>query len=157
MNNQFVGDPSRLMMRDVEDSGEPGFFFRLRPEAYGTDVRTVITQLPVADVTRAHLADLQAMFGIGEKVLGINDQILGAMASGGRKTATEVRTSTGFGVNRLKTVSEYLSATAFSQHSQKLVQTSQQYYDARLKLRIVGATAAMAGPLFFDVRSQVSI
>ena len=141
-------------MRDVEESGEPGFLFRLRPEAYGTDVRTVLTQLPVADVTRGHLADLQAMFGIGEKVLGINDQILGAMAAGGRKTATEVRTSTGFGVNRLKTISEYLSATCFSPHAQKLVQTSQQYYDAQLKLRIVGDAAMLAGPQFFDVKPQ---
>jgi len=152
LNNQFIGDPSRIMVKDIENSGQPGFFFRLRPEAYGQDVRTMLQQLPVQDVTRAHMADLDSMFGIGERVLGINDQILGALTGGGgRKTATEVRTSTGFGVNRLKTISEYMSATGFSQHSQKLVQTSQQYYDAALKLKIVGDSAAMAPMRFWQV------
>jgi len=155
LNNQFIGDPSRIMMRDVENSGQPGFFFRVRPEAYGQDVNTMLKQIPVTDVTRAHMDDLDSMFGIGERVLGINDQILGALSGGGgRKTATEVRTSTGFGVNRLKTISEYISAQAFGPHAQKLLQTSQQYYDSALKMRIVGDAAAMAGAQFHTVDPQ---
>lgn len=152
MNNQFIGDPSRIMMKDVNKSGEPGFFFRTRPEAYGQDVRTMLHQVPVQDVTRGHMADLEGMFGIGEKVLGINDQIMGALTGGGgRKTATEVRTSTGFGANRLKTCTEYISATGFGPHGQRLVQNSQQFYTTESKLRIVGDTATLAGPAFMDV------
>jgi hypothetical protein len=58
--------------------------------------------------------------------------------AGGRKTATEVRTATGFGVNRLKTMSEYMSATGFSQHAQRMVQLSQQYFSADQKFKIAG-------------------
>jgi len=153
LNNQFIVDPSKLVVKDVQNSG-PGFIWRLRPEAYGTDIRTMFTQVQVQDVTRAHLQDFQAMLGIGERTLGVSDAIMGMMNQGGRKTATETRISTGFGVNRLKTITEYMSAAAFAPHAQKLVQTSQQYYDAQAKLRRVGSFALDAGMGFINVSPQ---
>lgn len=148
MNNQFIGDPSRIMMKDVQNANQPGFFFRLRPEAYGQDVRTMISQIPVMDVTRQHLNDVQFMMGFGERILGVNDQIMGVLAGGGRKTATEVRTSTGFGINRLKTITEYFSACGFQPHAQKLIQTTQQFYKGETKVRVVGDAAMLAGQQF---------
>lgn len=151
MNNQFIVDPSKLVVKDVQNSG-PGFIWRLRPEAYGTDIRTMFHQVQVQDVTGGHMADFQAMFGIGERTIGINDQIMGSLNTGGtRKTATEVRTTTAFGVNRLKTVSEYMSGMGMAPHSQKLVQTSQQMYDVSAKLRRVGSFAQEAGMSFIQV------
>jgi hypothetical protein len=154
LNNQFIVDPSKLVLKDVE-SGEPGFIWRLRPEAFGTDIRTMFTQVPVTDVTRSNMQDLQQMFGLGERTLGINDQIMGVLNTGGRKTATEIRTAAGFGTNRLKTNTEYMSAMGFSHHSQKLVQNSQQFYDAKLKLKIVGDLALGAGPNFLQVTPDI--
>src|SRR5688572_19297866 len=107
LNNLFVADPTKVVMKDFENS-EPGGFIRLKPEAYGSDIRTFFHQLQIQDITQSHVNDLSVMQGIGERVIGINDQILGSLAGGGRKTATEVRTSTSFGVNRLKTTSEYM-------------------------------------------------
>jgi hypothetical protein len=150
LNNQFIVDPSKLVIKDVQQ-GTAGFIWRLRPEAYGTDITKMFMQVPVQDVTRAHMADFQAMLGIGERTLGINDQIMGSLGNNARKTATEVRTTTGFGVNRLKTISEYMSGTGFSPHSQKLVQTSQQMYDATAKLRRVGSFIQDAGERFINV------
>lgn len=155
LNNQFVVDPSKLVIKDALKSGTPGFIWRLRPEAYGGDISKMVYQVPVQDVTRQHMTDIQGMLGIGERTLGINDQIMGVLNNGGRKTATEIRTSTGFGVNRMKTITEYFSATGFGQHSQKLVQTSQQMYDARAKLKIVGDTAQTAGPQFINVTPEM--
>jgi hypothetical protein len=149
LNNQFIIDPSGVVMKDTE-SGGPGFIYRLRPEAFGQDVRKFFMQVPVNDITRTNVQDMQTMYGVGERTLGINDQIMG-MLTGGRKTATEVRTSTSFGVNRLKTISEYMSATGFSQHSRKLVQNSQQFYSAEKKFRIVGELAQEAGDPFMQV------
>jgi len=153
LNNQFLIDPSKVIVTDAEDAG-PGFIYRLRPEAYGSDVRSFFHQVPVADVTQNHFGDTHQMMSLGERVLGISDAMFGALSSGGRKTATEVRTSTGFGVNRWKTVAEYLSTTAFSPHSQMLVQHSQQYYTNEKKFRLVGDLASSAGPQFFDVTKQ---
>lgn len=153
LNNQFLLDPSKIVIKDAQNSG-PGFIWRLRPEAYGSDLTKMFMQIPVSDVTRPHMADFQAMLGIGERTLGINDQIMGALNSSTRKTATEVRTTTGFGVNRQKTITEYASATGMAPHSQKLVQTSQQYYDASAKLRRVGSFAMDAGEGFMKVSPQ---
>lgn len=151
LNNQFIVDPSKLVIKDVQNSG-PGFLWRLRPEAYGTDIKNMFMQVPVVDITRSNISDFQTMLGIGERTLGVNDQIMGALNTGsGRKTATEVRTTTTFGVNRQKTICEYMSAMAFSPHAQKLVQTSQQFYTAEQKLRRVGSFAQEAGQNFMMV------
>lgn len=151
LNNQFIVDPSKLVIKDVQNTG-PGFLWRLRPEAYGADLSKMFMQVPVNDVTQSNIGDFQTMLGIGERTLGVNDQIMGAVnTGGGRKTATEVRTTTSFGVNRMKTITEYMSAVGFSAHSQRIVQTSQQFYDAENKLRRVGDLAMDAGERFLMV------
>jgi hypothetical protein len=144
LNNRWLADPSRIVMKDLLDP-LPGGIVRLRPEAYGQDVKTVLHQFPVTDVTQNHLRDLQLMLSIGERTVGINDQIMGMLNAGGRKTATEVRTSTSFGVNRLKTIAEFFSASGFDPLAQMLVQNSQQYYDAEMNFRIAGDLINTAG------------
>jgi hypothetical protein len=153
LNNLFVVDPTKIVMKDFENPN-PGGFIRLKPEAYGQDLRTFFHQIPMTDVTQNNFNDLSMMQLMAERVLGVNDQIMGVLGGGSRKTATEVRTSTGFGVNRLKTVTEYLSATAFSSHAQKLVMNSQQYYSAEKKFRIAGQLALEAGNQFVNVTPE---
>lgn len=152
LNDMFVVDPSRVVLKDLDFPG-PGGYVRLRPSAYGTDVSSVLQQLPINDVTAQHVRDLQVMLSIGERTMGISDQLMGALNTGGsnRKTATEVRTSSTFGINRLKTISEFFSAVGWSPMSQKLVQNSQQYYDLERKFRIVGDLAQDAGRQFMEV------
>ncbi len=149
LNNQFIIDPSKIVIDDAEDGGA-GFIYRLRPEAYGSDVRSFFYQIPVQDMTRAHVGDMEVMQTLGERITGINEQMFGGISKS-RTTATEVRTSTGFGVNRLKTITEYISAMGMSPMAQKLLQQSQQYYDMDMKFKIVGDLAQMAGPAFMQV------
>jgi hypothetical protein len=153
LNNIFVADPTKIVMKDLENLEEGGII-RLKPEAYGLDLRTFFHQVPIQDFTQQHMTDLAAIQAIGERVYGVNDQMMGGLTGGGRKTATEVRTSTGFGVNRMKTICEYASATAMSPHSQKLVMNSQQYYDGAKKFRIVGDLAMEAGMKFMQVTPE---
>lgn len=149
MNNQFLVDPSMVVMKDVENPG-PGKIIRLKPQAYGKDVRTALHQLQVADVTRQHIGEVGLLTEFIQKVTGVNDSIMGAVNQGGRKTATEVRTSTSFGINRLKTQCEWFSNTGFSPLTTKLVQRTQQNYDKMKKFRLVGDLGMMA-PQFANV------
>jgi hypothetical protein len=153
-NGRFVADPSKVDLSQMEN-GEPGYIVALRPEAWGTvtDIRQVFQQIPMVDATSQHFVDFDRMFQIGERTTGINESIMGAF-SGGRKTAAEVRTTTGFGVNRLKTGSEFMSAAGFSQHAQKLVQNTQQLMTTPMKVRIVGDLLQNAGPQFLMVNPQ---
>jgi hypothetical protein len=143
LNDQWVIDPSRVLVRDIKEGG-PGRIIRLTPEAYGTDVRTAITQFPVVDITRQHLASIDQVISLIQRVTGVTDNLMGVVYPGGRKTATEVRSSNTFGVNRLKTLAEYFSASAWSPLAQVLVQNSQQHYSAARKMRIVGDLAGEA-------------
>lgn len=153
LNNLFLVDPTKVVMKDFENIEEGGFI-RLKPEAFGQDLRTFFHQIPIADVTQMNIADTSVIQTIGERTLGVNDAILGSMNNAGRKTATEVRSATGFGVSRQKTIAEYMSATGVSSHSQKLVMSSQQYFTTEKKFRIVGTLAQEAGAKFLDVRPE---
>lgn len=139
LNNQLVVDPSRIVMKDFENP-EPGRLLRLKPIAYGTDARQAVSQLAVGDVTGGHLRDAGIVSEMLQRVSGVNDQIMGMM-EGGRKTATEVRSSTTFGVNRMKTNCEYFSAMGFAPLTQKLIQSTQQLYDMERKFKMVGNLA----------------
>ena len=143
LNNQFIVDPSMVVMKDVEAPG-PGKIIRLKPQAFGRDIRTVITQLQNQDVTRTHMADIPAVVSFIQQILGVNDNIMGAVNSGGRKTATEVRTSTTMGINRLKTQCEWFSEIGFKPYTQKMVQRTQELYSGDMKMRLVGDLGMMA-------------
>ena len=145
MNDQFVIDPSRIEMADATDPN-PGKLLRLKPAAYGTDVRTAIQQLQVVDITQNHLRDSQIIAEMIQRVTGVTDNIMGLVNPGGRKTATEVRSSSTFGINRLKSVAEYLSAQGHSKLASVLVQATQQNYDMDKVFRIAGKLAFEAEP-----------
>lgn len=149
LNNMFLVDPSRVNTRDLEDPG-PGKMIRLKPAAYGQDVRTLMTQFPVQDITRSNLADSDMVAQLAQRVTGVSDNVMGSVNSGGRKTATEVRSSTTFGINRLKTNCEWFSAMGFSPLAQKLTMSTQQQYSAERKYRIVGDQAQW-GEAFMNI------
>jgi hypothetical protein len=153
LNNNFIADPTKLVIKDFQNN-EPGMLIRMKPEAYGQDIRTFFQQIAVGDVTQSNIADIQVMMGIAERATGVNDQLMGMLNSSGRKTATEVRTGTGFGINRLKTIAEYMSATGFMSHASGLVQMAQQLYDAQKKLKLVGDLARQDGGRFIMVTPE---
>lgn len=137
LNDQLVYDPSRIVGKDLANPTS-GRLIRLKPSAYGTDPRLAVHQLQTVDVTQNHLKDAQIITDMLQRATGVTDNIMGLVNQGGRKTATEVRTSSSFGTNRLKMHCEYASAMAWAPLSQMLVQNTQQYYDAEKQFRIVG-------------------
>lgn len=153
LNNSLIVDPSRIVLKDLLQP-KPGKLIRLKPSAYGTDPKAAINQLQVQDITSTNLTDMQAMLGFGERALGVNDQLMGMLNTGGRKTATEIRTSTSFGVNRLKTVAEWYSAVGFEPLSAMMVKNSQQYYSGEQKFKIAGDLVFSAGQGFMAVTPE---
>jgi len=137
LNDQFVVDPSMIEMRDMEDPN-PGRLIRLKPAAYGKPVDAFVKQFQTVDVTRSNMSDTEAVSQLMQRVTGATDNIMGQVNSSGRKTATEVRGSTEFGIGRLKTVAEWWGCTGWSPMTQKVIQTTQQMYDQERKYRICG-------------------
>jgi hypothetical protein len=137
LNNMFIADPSRVVTSDFKNPDQ-GLMIRLRPEAFGTPIDNVIKQLPVHDVTQTHLADMGGIMEMMQQVLGVNSQLMGMLDGSGRKTATEVRGSTGFSMNRLKTQAEYMSAMGWAPLSQMQVQSTQQHLDIERYYKLTG-------------------
>ncbi len=154
INNQMLVDPSRVVMKDMIDSAAGGLI-RLKPAAYGQDVRTMVSQLQMVDITKGHLGDLGVMLDIGQRASGVSDQIMGMVDGRGRRSATEIRTSSTFGINRLKTQAEFFSAMGWMPLSDMLVSNSQQMYEVEMKLKIVGDLAQQAGAGFINVTPEL--
>src|SRR5690606_29888398 len=82
LNNQLVVDPSRVTMKDLTKPGQR--IMRLKPTAYGTDVRMAVHQLQMQDVTRSHLADAQYVEGMIHKVTAVMENVMGLQSTSGR-------------------------------------------------------------------------
>ena len=153
LNNSFVIDPSKIYERDLERR-EPGKLMRLKPSAYGTDVRTAVHQLQTYDVTQTHLNDMDMMYNLGER-LGISDPVMGLTSPSSRRTAQEIRGNQTFSVSRLRTMTEWFSCTGWDELAGQLMMNSQQFFTAEKKLLIAGQSASLAGPQFIDVNPEM--
>ncbi len=152
LNDQMVIDPSRISLKDILEGG-PARIIKLRPAAYGTDVRTAYTQIPIQDVTKSHLQSMREITTLMQRMSGVLDNLTGPVQQGGRKTATEIRTSASSSINRMRTVSEFNSALGWGPLSQILVQNTQQFFTKEEKFRIVGDITQ--GTEFVDVRADL--
>lgn len=136
VNNEYLYDPSMINMVDFLDP-RPGKRIRIKSAAYGKDVRTFIHQFQQVNSTQSNFADISLVEQLFQRVFGINEQMLGAMSGGGgRKTATEVRSSNGFGLNRLKVLAEFISVTFMAPLSTKLLKNCFQMYDEDTKFQL---------------------
>ena len=139
INGEVVFDPSRVYASDVLNP-DPGKRIRVRPEAYGQDVRTMVHVLPPdASATQTHMRDFQMVAELLQRITGINDGAMGALAAGGRKSATEVRQANTSAFTRLKTQSDYFSYTGFTPLADILIQSTQQLYDGEQKFKVAGS------------------
>ncbi len=138
LNGDIVYDPTRLSTKDMRDGGA-GKRIRVKPEAYGEDIRKFLHIIPGdSAVTQTNMRDLQVVADIMHRVTGVADQLLGQQSQGGRKSATEVRTASTSSVNRMKTSAEYMSVMGMSPFAQLMLQTTQQNYSGEKKFRIAG-------------------
>lgn len=146
LNNMFVVNPAMVEMSDIRDP-KPGKVIRLKRSAMGQDVRTAIFQLQTQDVTRSHVQDLEAVIRMGDMLSSVNDNLRGIQDSGGRKTATEVRTAGEAGASRLAAQARMYSAQAFSPLAMQMSLNTQQFLSTEMEMRILGTDKTiMIGP-----------
>lgn len=139
LNNLFFVDPNRVEMDDFLDP-QPGGIVRLKMTPFGNmDVRTFVQQMPVQDITRAHLQDFELIQRIGADLTGATDNMRGLQDSGGRKTATEVRTSFEAGGSRLASRAMLYGAMCITPGASQMASNFQQYLSQEMELRVLGS------------------
>lgn len=137
LNNMFVVDPSKIEIQDLKEPGA-GKLIRLKKSAYGQDIRGAVQQLEVKDVTKNHIKDFQLFMAIGDAMSSVTDNLRGLQDAGGRKTATEVRTSGEAGASRLAAQSRLISAQAIVDLTEMMVLNLQQNLSDDFYIQILG-------------------
>lgn len=137
LNNMFVVDPSMVEMQDLMNP-EPGKLIRLKRSAYGQDPRNAVYQLNVSDVTGSHVNDMQIISRMGDMLSSVVDNVRGLQDSGGRKTATEVRTSMEAASSRLAAHARLISAQGVVDLSEQMVLNYQQNLSEDFAIQVLG-------------------
>jgi hypothetical protein len=137
LNNMFVVDPSMVEMQDLKNPS-PGKIIRLKRAAYGQDVKSVLTQLQVQDVTSRHIESMQVFQRIGDIFAAVGDNLKGIQEEGGRKTATEIRTSGEAGASRLAARARFISAQGMVDLAEQMSLNIQQLMTQDFYLQVVG-------------------
>ena len=146
LNNQWLFDPSKVDEASLKFP-QPGKFIRLKPIAYGTDVRTVLHQFPMQDVTQNHMSDLSTFIRIGDMVTSVNDPMRGQPIQGGRRTAAEFRGSTENAFGRLSVHAQLISQMCVSRLTEQMVLNIQQLQEQEQWIRVIGQESFMkVGP-----------
>lgn len=137
LNNMLVVDPAFVEIQDLKTPG-PGKLIRLKTTAMGRDVRTIVNQLAVADVTGNHIADTQAFMRLADMLSGVNDSLRGDIPSGSRISATQSRISSESGGSRLAAIGRLASAQGMTELAEMQAANIQQYQSMEFYLKIVG-------------------
>lgn len=137
LNNMFVVNPAMIEMKDLK-SGKPGALIRMKRSALGQDPRLAIQQLAVSNVTGTHIASLETFMKIGDMLSAVTDNIRGAQDPGGRKTATEVRTSGEAAASRLAAGAKMISAQGMVPLARIMSLNYQQFLSEEYEFAVLG-------------------
>lgn len=145
LNNDFVANPQMIDVNDFKQKG-PGRVIKMLPAAFGMDPKFALSQLQVGDVTRTHITDMQTVQRIGDMVSSVNDNLRGIHDAGGRKTATEVRTSGEAGASRLAAHARLVSVQSMVPLAEQMTLNYQQKLSQSFYLQVVG-DEGLANPI----------
>jgi hypothetical protein len=120
----------------------PGKIIRLKRQAYGQDVKAALSQLQVQDVTSGHMQSMELFLKMGDTLAAVNDNLRGIQDSGGRKTATEVRTAGEAGASRLAARARLISAQGMVDLAEQMSLNIQQFMSMEFFLKVVGIEGA---------------
>jgi hypothetical protein len=141
LNDVIIVDPSAIEMQDLKNPS-PGKLIRLKRSAIGRDVRTIIQQLAVSDVTQNHMADAQIFIRMGQLLSAVGENVMGLQQAGGRKTATEVRSSMESATSRLAAQSRVLSSQGLVDLTKMWSLNVQQHVTEDFYLQVLGQEGA---------------
>ena len=126
VNNSFIYDPTMIEEKDLQ-SDAPNKCIRIKPKAFGTELQAYFKQIDVRDVTSGHVDDMQNLMRIGDACSAVNENLRGMQDSGGRKTATEVRTTAEAASSRLASHASFISGASVVKLGRQWAMNLQQY------------------------------
>lgn len=141
INDILIIDPEMINVNDLLDP-EGGILARLRKKAWGKGVKDAVMQLPVNDITRAHIPDANFVSDLMAKYSGATDGLMGINRhSSERVSATEARDTRGSALSRLEKAARVASLQTMYDLSYMLASHTQQLMETEQYVKIVGSWA----------------
>jgi hypothetical protein len=144
LNNTYVVNPNAVDIEDLKKPVGAGRVVKLKPQAFGQDIRNVFHQVPTTDVTSQHINDMQVVQRFGDLVSSVNDNLRGVINSGGRKSATEVRQGNEAGASRLAAHARLISAQTLTPFAEMETLNIQQLLSEPVWLKVLGQEGAQS-------------
>lgn len=138
LNNLLVVDPTKVDI-DTLINPRPGGLILLKPTPFGSfKPNDAVQQLAIGDATRSHLSDMQLFGRMAADMTGASDNLRGIQDQGGRKSATEVRTSFEAAGSRLAAKARVYSAMAMVVLAEHQASNYQQFLSLDQEFRVLG-------------------
>jgi hypothetical protein len=155
LNNQFLVDPSLVELQDLL-SPQPGLIARLRREAQGRPgaLEGALKQLPVVDVTKTHLQDMDQVISMIQRVSAAPENLQGIM-SGGDRTLGEQQMAVTAAQGRLRLEAQMAWLQGMNRVTHQRISNIQQFMSEERWVQVVGtyprALGLMADQQFLKV------
>jgi hypothetical protein len=138
LNNQFVADPSVVEIADLLQP-QPGLIARIRREYQGRPgaLDNAIKQLPMTDVTRTHMQDMDLMINLMQRVAAAPENLQGILAAGDR-TLGEQQLALSAAAGRLRLEAQLAWIQGMNRVTHQRISNIQQYMQESRWIQIVG-------------------
>jgi hypothetical protein len=138
LNNQFVADPSVVEIADLLQP-QPGLIARIRREYQGRPgaLDNAIKQLPMTDVTRTHMQDMDLMINLMQRVAAAPENLQGILAAGDR-TLGEQQLALSAAAGRLRLEAQLAWIQGMNRVTHQRIANIQQYMQESRWIQIVG-------------------
>jgi hypothetical protein len=139
IGNQLIVDPKGI---EIDDLRQRKPVLRLKPGVQGMGVDKWVKQLPLQDVTTAHLQDVSILDGYSKSATGITENLLGQFASG-RRSAREAMNVNSNAVARVMAIVKAVWASALLPLGRQMLDNIRAGMDVPVIVRVIGVSGAM--------------
>ncbi len=122
VDNQMIVDP---LLINVDDVTLRHRVIRMQKAGAGKDVRRGIMPLEIKDSTQGHVADMAALTALMQSITGVNDNMSGQY-NGGRRSATEARSTMTGAASRVKMVFDVMWGMAYQPQANRMLLNHRQ-------------------------------
>jgi len=160
VNSTYVIDPYRVNINDITNpKGKNGGVIRLRRPAWGTDVRNVLMQMPVDDVTRNNIADSSWIVQWMQKISGADDSSMGSLREGGpeRLTGLEFQGTQIGAITRLNRIVQMVSAQGMRDIGYLFASHAQQFMTEPMMIKTSGEWAEKLAQFMGQAPSHLAV
>lgn len=160
VNNTYVIDPFRVNINDITNpKSKNGGVIRLRRPAWGTDVRNVLMQMPVNDVTDDHINDSSWLVQWMEKISGTDSALMGSLRDNGpeRLSSQEFLGTQMGGLTRVDRALKMISIQGMRDLGYLFASHTQQFMTEPMSVRITGDWVEYFAKAYGTAPSHLSV